>query len=259
MQDLERVPALTKKKRKKRANRFILWLGWFFLIGLCAVLFFRSPLSKIDTIEVMGNDMVSTSQIIQISELSKGNSFFTVHRKKIEAALISLPEIKTAAVESHFPGKVSITIEENKRIAYMIGEEGNITPVLENGIQLENRNWNDRFIDKPLIREWEDKTMLTKLAIELKKVDPSVLSLISEIKPASKEDPLRLVLFMKDGYEVQTSIRNFAKNMNWYPAFVANLMQEGNPKGVIMLFDGKWFIPYENPVGEDEEKVNENS
>ena len=85
------------------------------------------------------------------------------------------------------------------------------------------------------------------------------MNAISEIEPAGNDDPLRLKLYMRDGFEVQTSIRNFAKNMEWYPSFVANLKKEGNHEGIIMLLDGKWFVPYGEPLKKEEGTIHENS
>ena len=104
-------------------------------------------------------------------------------------------------------------------------------------MRLENRLWNDRVIDRPILRNWKDTAQFTQLGEELKKMDSSIRNEISEIEPDVKEtDPQRLILYMKDGYEVHTSLRHFAKNMAWYPPFVANLKQEGSPKRGSLCF-----------------------
>jgi cell division protein FtsQ len=252
MQETERVPALTTKPKKRRVNRFLLFLGWIFFIGLSALLFLRSPLSKIDEINVTGNSTLTTAEVISASGLAKGNSFFTINADQVVQAISSLPEVKNAVLTRKFPGKVNIQIAENRRIAYLVDANNKIIPVLENGIQLENRTWNDRFIDKPIIRNWKDTSLLPKLTEEMTKLSPIVLNTISEIGPAGGDDPLRLVLYMKDGFEVQTSIRHFAQNMEWYPSFVANLKHEGNTEGIIMMLDGKWFVPYKMPTDKGE-------
>ncbi|MEW9667521.1 cell division protein FtsQ/DivIB [Ammoniphilus sp. 3BR4] len=253
MGDMERVPALTKDhKKKNRGTRILRTLGWVILLGLSVLIFFRSPLSKIDSISIRGEDMVEETQIIGLAKIAKGDSFFSIDPKEMESALMALPEIKEVSVQRDFPGKVFIDIKEHRHVAFMLEDDNKIIPVLENGMRLENREWNDRVIDKPILREWKDQALLPKLSEELFKLEPIVLHAISEIQPAMTEDPQRLVLYMKDGYEVHTSVRHFAKNMSWYPSFVANLKQEGKDKGMIMLLDGKWFIPYNNLEGTGE-------
>ncbi len=250
MGDFERVPTLTKEQKKKRkGNRILKGLGWVFLVGLCILIFFRSPLSKVDEVKVTGNGMIETDHVIGLSKVAKGDSFFSVRPSEIEEELKKLPEVKEVRVTREFPGKVLIELFEYRHVAFYMESHTKIIPVLENGTRLENRVWDDRVIDKPILREWKDHALLTKLCEELMKVEPLVLHAISEIEPAPVEDPQRLILYMKDGYEVHTSIRHFAKNMSWYPSFVANLKQEGKDKGMIMLLDGKWFIPYENVDG----------
>ncbi|WP_164984853.1 cell division protein FtsQ/DivIB [Ammoniphilus sp. CFH 90114] len=247
MGNMERVPALTKEhKTKKRGRSIIKTLGWFFLFGLCVLIFLRSPLSKIDIITIRGNEMIQESEISEKSGIKKGDSYFSIDAEEIKLVLETIPEIREAEVTREFPGHVFIDIKEHRHVAFMMEHNNKIVPVLENGIRLENRLWNDRVIDKPILREWEDDALLPKLCEELMKLEPLVLHAISEIEPARLEDPQRLVLYMKDGYEVHTSVRHFAKNMSWYPSFVANLKQEGKEKGMIMLLDGKWFIPYDN-------------
>lgn len=255
MDEMERVPTLTKepKRKRRKTNRIILTLGWIFFLGLCTMMFLRSPLSKVDQIEVTGVKLLEPSQIVQISKLQKGDSFFTVRPSDIEQAIIALPEVKEAEVTRHFPGNVSIEVTEYEHVSFMMGNDKKIIPILENGTRLENRLWNDRVIDRPILRNWKDPLQLPKLGEELKKLDKGLLNQISEIEPdLEADDPQRLILYMKDGYEVHTSIRHFAKNMAWYPSFVANLKQEGNQKGIIMLLDGKWFIPYVQPANEEE-------
>jgi cell division protein FtsQ len=258
MPNIKRIPALTKKTQKKRkVNRFFLALGLLFFLGICLVLFLRSPLSKVDTIEVTGNELLNRDQVIQFSNVTIGQSFFTVNTDQIKNTLEALAEVKSAVIERHFPGKIILSIKENNRVAFLMGNNDKIIPVLENGRPLENRPWNDRLIDKPLIRHWTNSSLLPKLCEELIQLEPAIVNSISEIEPDGQGDPMNLKLFMKDGYEVHTSIRHFSQNMSWYPSFVNSLKQEGKPRGIIMLFDGKWFVPYN--VKKEEGTAGENS
>ena len=170
MQETGRVPALSNDRRRKRVNRFLLMVGWIFFLGLFLLLFMRSPLSKIDTINVTGNEILDPSTLVQLSAINKGDSFFTLHTSMIEGSIQALPEVKGVRIIRDFPGKVTIEIEEYKRVAYKISDNDQIIPILETGRLLENRPWNDRFIDRPLLRHWQDHELLAKLSAELLKL-----------------------------------------------------------------------------------------
>jgi len=251
MQDMERMPTLTKetqKKKKKKTSRILIGLGWLFFLSLSMMMFLQSSLSKIDQVIVDGVQILDSNEIIQLSQIQKGQSFFTVQPSKIENSIKNLPEVKAVDVTRSFPGKVTITVNEYKHVAFHWVDQKTLIPILETGTRLENRPWNDRVIDRPILRNWKDTTKFQQLGEELNKLDSSIRNEISEIEPDDQEkDPQRLILYMKDGYEVHTSLRHFAKNMSWYPPFITNLKQEGSPKGIIMLLDGKWFVPYTDP------------
>ncbi|RKD24103.1 hypothetical protein BEP19_06755 [Ammoniphilus oxalaticus] len=246
MQDMERMPTLKKEhKKKKKTNRILLIFGWIFFLSLSAIVFFQSPLSKVDEVTVDGANLLNQSEIIQLSQIQPGQSFFTVKASAIKRAIKALPEVKEVNVSRSFPGKVIIAISEFEYVAFQWGEQNELIPVLENGTRLENRVWNDRVIDRPILRSWPDTSQFKHLGEELKKLEPSIRNEISEMEPDQVEkDPQRVILYMKDGFEVHTSLRHFAKNMAWYPPFIANLKQEGSPQGIIKMLDGKWFVPY---------------
>ncbi|WP_052363785.1 hypothetical protein [Geomicrobium sp. JCM 19037] len=59
----DRIPAL-KEQRKKRANRrLILYVSIFFIL-IAAVVYFQSPLSHIQTIQVEGQEIGEEQEIL---------------------------------------------------------------------------------------------------------------------------------------------------------------------------------------------------
>src|SRR5690606_8369247 len=118
----------------------------------------------------------------------------------------------------------------------------------ESGHILMNRPWKEQ-VNHPILSDWPTKDGLDELTNELGKLSLAVRNRMSEIKLTPiVSDPYRLVVYMMDGYEVRTSIRNFAENMAWYPHYVQLAQEEGELEGIFYLLDGKWYI---NPNQQD--------
>ena len=76
MQDMERMPTLTKEtKKKKKTNRILFVLGWIFFLSLSTMMFLQSSLSKIDQVIVEGVHILEANQMIQLSQIQKVNLF----------------------------------------------------------------------------------------------------------------------------------------------------------------------------------------
>ena len=67
---------------------------------------------------------------------------------------------------------------------------------------------------------------MKELIAELEKLTPAILKSISEIRysPTNANED-HLTLYMNEGYEVSTTIQNFAKRMEAYPLILKQLSQ----------------------------------
>lgn len=250
----DRIPKLKQQRRKKANRRLIIFLLLFFLLIL-GILYFQSPLSHVGSIEVKGNLIHSTDEIIEQSGLSKDTNIWKIDKDGIVDKVTKLPEIKSAKVTTIFPNKVEITVEEWKRIAYML-KETTFLPILENGQILQQESFEIP-IDSPILFYFEEGEILQELINGLNKIPTEVLNSISEIHSTPKEkDIYHITMFMNDGFEVSASIRNFAEKMSLYPSFVSQL--DPNRKGVIDLEVGSFFRAYDAEFiegeGENEEE-----
>ena len=134
---------------------------------------------------------------------------------------------------------------EHSHVSFWL-KDSQLFPVLSTGQVLYNRPWSEGRIDKPILSHWRSKEGIIELSSELNKLNESVLSLISEITiTPTIVDPYRLTLFMIDGFEVRTSIRNFAQNISLYPHYVEQAKADGKTEMILNLFDAKWS---EEPV-----------
>lgn len=104
----ERVPKLKQRRRQKVNRRLTAYIAFFFMLILC-IIYFQSPLSNVQHIEVKGNQHVVASQIIQLSGLTNRTSFWKIKSDQVERAIESHPEIKQAKLKNGFQTPLSCT------------------------------------------------------------------------------------------------------------------------------------------------------
>lgn len=246
----DRIPKLRIQRKQRSNRRLIFYLSFFFLL-LLTVIYFQSPLSDVKEIQIEGNRYVSDEKIINVSGLNERTSFFGVNKQLIEVELTSLSEINKVNIERIFPNTVKITIKEYSRVAYLV-VDGNNYPILESGQILDEEGSIKRFpTDAPLLIGWSSDEELAEMAAELSNLPESIIHRISEIyfTPVD-EDPLRITLYMNDGFEVSSTIRHFSQKIAAYPAIVDEL--DPNIKGIIHMKMNPYFEQFDN---EEEQEI----
>ncbi|WP_102347024.1 cell division protein FtsQ/DivIB [Bacillus sp. Marseille-P3661] len=245
----DRIPKLKQERKQKANRRFILYSSLFFILILF-VLYFQSPLSKIQHIDISGNIHVSDETIINLSEIKIGTSFWKINTESIFKKIAVHDEISKVEVLREFPSSIKIQVKEHSRVAYLI-EGTSYYPIIETGKILDKGELEDIPADAPLLMNWTQSEELQEMAAQLRLVPESILNRISEIhlKP-EKFDPLHIVLFMNDGQEVSATIRDFSEKIKNYPSIVEQLSDD--QFGVIHLEVGSYFKAYENEIGDEE-------
>ncbi len=246
----ERIPKL-KEQRKQRANRRLIFFMSFFFLLILIVIYFQSSLSHTKTIEVIGNKLVEQERILENSQLSIGTSIWTVNIEQVKSNIELLDEVEYVLVTRKLPTTIIINVKEHKRVAYLY-EDGKYYPILENGRYLEELPRHFFPADAPILKGWEQGSAVVELAAELNKVPESITNRISEIyHNPSLSDSMRIVLYMNDGFEVHSTIRQFSERILPYPAIVKELDPE--IKGIIHMRMTPYFEQYEI----EEESENE--
>ncbi|TRY23801.1 FtsQ-type POTRA domain-containing protein [Brevibacillus sp. LEMMJ03] len=242
----ERIPHVKEQRPRRRGNRKLVFLlGLFFLIVLIIV-FIRSPYSKVQQIQVYGNDIYPAEQIVKNSGLVIGMQFLNVWESDVRTSLKPLEGIKEVSVERSFPGVIRLHVQEYRRVAFWNGQDGSRYPLLENGRVLRQVNFAKRVVDRPLISSWSAPELLPQLAKALAKMSPGVLGEISDIAlTPTVYDKQRVTLYMRDGNEVRSVLYKLDTMLNWYPTIAKELPQ--GVKGVLSLFEQPWFVPYGTP------------
>ena len=238
----DRIPKLKQQMRRKANRRLIILLLLFFTL-ISFIIYFQSPLSHINKIDIIGNSAYSKDEIIALTELSEKINIWKVDEKNIKGKIEKLPEVKSAKVQIQLPNTVEISITEYKRIAYIMNGK-NYMPVLENGTVLKNSKTAEIPATAPILIGFSEGKELNGMIKELEKLPDMVFNAISEIHHTPKEtDTYHVTLFMNDGFEVSATVASFSEKMSHYPAIISQL--DPDKKGIIDLEVGSYFKAYE--------------
>lgn len=244
----DRIPKLKEQRKQKANRRFITYISLFFVLVIF-ILYFQSPLSKIQTIHVLGNIHVSDEEIINSSGIEKGTSFWKLDPSAIAKKINEHDEISKVEVTRKLPNQLQIVVREYTRVAYLI-DGTSFYPILETGKILEKEKLENIPADAPLLINWTQSEELQEMAAQLRRVPDSILNRISEIHLTPEDgDPLHITLFMNDGQEVSATIRGFSEKIKNYPMIKEQLTEE--QFGVIHLEVGTYFKAYKNKEDEN--------
>lgn len=261
----DRIPTLREKRRKRTNFKFIVLTTMFVLI-LILLLYFQSPYSDIQKIEVSGNVIADEMYYQDQSSLKLNSSIWGFRKNEVESALMKNSWVKSVTVERKLLTTVKIRVEEWQKVAY-ISKDNQFYPMLENGVILDQKS-EAVPIDAPIFLSFEDEEMRKRLLKQLGKLDKEVLALISQINATpTSSDPYAITLFMNDGYEVRAEINTLASKLNYYPSIIAQIESvESFEKGIIDIEVGSYYRSYSDEysleigtvgegqeVGQDEE------
>ncbi|WP_209125815.1 cell division protein FtsQ/DivIB [Alkalihalobacillus sp. BA299] len=248
----DRIPKLKEQRRQRANRRLIFFLSFFFLLILL-VIYFQSPLSHIKTIEVHGNYYLPKEAIVKNSKLNSGTSIWKIDKEEVSDNIMNLKEIETADISRRFPNTVEIHVVEYQRIAYMY-QEGKYYPILSTGAFLDELPPHEMPVDAPILKDWEPGSIAQELAAEITKLSDGLFNRISEIYYTPTEaDPLRIIVYMNDGHEVHSTVRNFSEKIAPYPSIVKEI--DPSKTGVIHMRMTPYFEEF--IVEEEEESEGE--
>lgn len=221
-----------------------------------------SPLSKVATIVVKGNEAVYDQQIIEESGIRSRDSVLELMRKKdttAENIVQNLPQVSESSVDISGFNEVIIQVKEYNTVAY-IAKEQSYLRVLENGTVLDEE-YNVSIGNQPVLIKFEEGAALDRMIEELSKVDMPILNLISEIELVTdRENSLFIRVYMNNGNRVLSLIPTFSEKIPYYPQMVKAV---NGKKGVFDMEAGVYFTPFvdeeteESGLNEDEREALE--
>ncbi|AJD90915.1 hypothetical protein JMA_15980 [Jeotgalibacillus malaysiensis] len=253
----DRVPQL-RQRRRKRANRRLVGVVLLFVFLIIIVLYFQSPYSKVQNIQITGNSGISEEQAIKLSGISAGDSYWTLNTDEAENRLKDNQMIKNAEVKRDLPLNVEVIIEEFDKVA-LSRENQQFRAVYENGYIGDPLSVQDINFSAPVLNGFQQGKVINNLASALSDLPGNVLNSISEVHYTPSEvDSNKIILYMNDGFEVHAVIPTLAEKMTHYPSIVSQLDPE--VKGIIDLEVGSYFRAYdagEAAAGDTEEALEE--
>jgi cell division protein FtsQ len=251
----ERIPRLPQPRVKKNRGKKVIFLLLVFFVVVFIVLFFRSPISKIDSIDIIGYQYVELEQIGQALNVKVGDSFFSTTRGTLEKRVQKLPNIEQVTIVKSFPGRVRVKIKEFNEVAYLIGQDGKMNIVLANGnIVAQQKGKSLKLM--PVLTGWEQKVdQQKKLSAQLKGIPQTLLADISQIKPdATASYPNRIRLYTRSQFEVITTIDYLKDKLEVMRAIISK-----RDPGEIILLEADSYRSYESAKSTDIQLDNSQS
>lgn len=246
LSSVQTIPPYRKKIVKPKRSRRVLNLILFFFFVLAIIAFFNSSISRITDIQIQGNHFLTEKEIYDQGNLRLNMQYFFLIPSSLEEKLAKLQEIKKVEIQKVFPSKLKISIVEYQPIAFLQQKNNEWLPILENGY-LVPKPMNGQFMNGPLITEWKDQRLLSKLADQLKKIQPVILDQISEIRQNGQvDDPSQLLLIMNEGYKVHVSLEKLANNLNLYPSIIENVKEKTTKLGDIYMLESIRFEEFKD-------------
>jgi len=235
------IPVLKPNKlRKMKTSRKIMFILMLFCLVLLAVLFFRSPISKISEIQFQGNVFATKEQLLQAGEFNVGDQFFGVSAATLEARLLDVKSVQNVTVDKQFPGVIQIQIQEYTTVAYELGQEGSLMAILSNGVMVPVKT-SGIAIEKPILTQW-NPTDPYKLELSqvLGAIPNQLTSDISEIMPSPTVSfPDRIKLYTRSKFEVITAVSLLKDKVEYL-----NQVIETEEPGLITMLEADSYVPF---------------
>lgn len=226
------------------ANRHrVLSLVIPFLVVLLVALYVVSPLSKVENVQIKGNQEVKNSAIQEATGVHKGRYIWGLvdHANKIQTqAQKRNHQIKSVRIRATGPRSVVVTIKENSIIGLVtINDQQHY--LLSNGNQASIHGQASNYVT--YANFGGHAGCLRKTACQIGDLPRSIREGISEVQLApTKSSPERVKLYMNDGNLVIANIPTLSKKMRYYPSIVSTM----NGNGVVNLQVGAYSYPYGN-------------
>ncbi|MDG0843337.1 FtsQ-type POTRA domain-containing protein [Staphylococcus equorum] len=233
-----------RRKRQKQIQYSVFGVLLFIIILILIYMF--TPLSKISSVEIKGNDNVSKGAINKAIDVKDNSRMYTYSTSKAMDKLKDNKLIKSAKITKQMPNTLTVEVTENQIIG-MTKKKDDYVPILENGTELENYDGNATD-DGPILEGFE-KEEKEKIVNELAKMPANVRGMIAEIKYDPQENlQNQIKLFTSDDIQILGNLNTIANKMKYYPQMSQSLERDESGElkksGYIDLSVGASFIPY---------------
>lgn len=233
-----------RRKRQKQIQYSVFGVLLFIIILILIYMF--TPLSKISSVEISGNNNTSKNTINKAINVKDNSRMYTYSTTNAQNKLEESTLINRAKVKKHFPNKLTVKVSE-KQIVALTKKKDKYVPVLEDGTELEDYDGNAT--DNGPILEGFEKDKKEKIIQALSEMPAKVRGMIAEIKFDPQENAQNQIkLFTTDDIQILGNLNTIGKKMKYYPQMSQSLERDESGElkkaGYIDLSVGASFIPY---------------
>ena len=216
-----------KKKKNRIVQRRVVIYGSIVTVLLLIVVYIASPISRVKTILIKGNRMLSNQEVLVYGNIKVNDLLIFVFTRSIEKNLEKNPFILEANVQKTFDRGIEITIVEKKIFTYRLDGEPMI--YFFDGSQWELTEKELSYLTAvPYLNGFHDADLLEKVRVAFLDVDENIFRMISEIHEyATSYDAHMLRIVMQDGNQIFTSLLSL-KSINYYLEILNNLKVENS-------------------------------
>ena len=209
-------------------------------LALLAVLYFRSPISRVSDIQFQGNVFTTSEQLLQAGDLKVGDQFFGVSASTLEKKIKAMNSIQNITVDKQFPGVIQIQIQEYPTVAYELGEDGSLKAILSSGAKV-SVNSSGVAVEKPILTQWDSEDPFKlELSQVLGAIPNQLTSDISEIMPSPTVSfPDRIKLYTRSKFEVITAVSLLKDKVEYL-----NQVIETEEPGLITMLEADSYVPF---------------
>ncbi|EOL48936.1 hypothetical protein RV11_GL000891 [Enterococcus phoeniculicola] len=253
----DRLPQLKKQRNTVLYRRLTLIIS-ILIIPLLFFLYYVSPLSKLNRVEIVGNEQVKADKILKDSQFVSGDSLWSQYWDR-ETAVKNIeklsPRIKSTKITLNGINSFKIQVSEYKEVALLAQKKG-YYPIMENGVVIKEKI--DKNTDNmPVLENFSDEKKIKNLLEQYNEIPKEIQKGISQIKytPRKNNDEF-LTIYMNDGNQILVNISNLSQQIAYYPQIV----KEMSGKGIVDMEVGIFSEEYKNESSdENNSQTNETS
>ncbi|WP_164931507.1 cell division protein FtsQ/DivIB [Longirhabdus pacifica] len=278
MHNNRKIPVIKEQTKQSKTNRKLILLLFVFFFILLIVLFFQSSLAKITNIQIDGVQITPSVDIEEKIPFYEGDSYFFLDEAQVIYELKQLRTVEGVSIKKKFPGKIMITLEESKPVAYQYNALGELQMILSNGqafdpseldrmlnvpilsgwnVENLSEDFTEQTLDTyskftpilhlPVVQQWELNKRKSELCNVLNEIPEYHLNDISEIVPlhGSSIYPDKIKLYTRSNFEVITTTQFLQDGIDTLFDKVSYLINEKNIlTGQIILLEAQTHRPF---------------
>lgn len=185
---------MKKKRRKLRINRVIILLLFVFMICFGVILFIRSDFFSLKNIKVFNNNILTKTEIKNLSNINTGKNLFSYDTEKIKTNINKSKYIEDVKVKRRIPNSIIIDVKE-KSISCALKDKGDNYYYIDKNLCYMDKVEREKIKSNCIIVEVDFSIKENQIKFENKKDKEKLISLIKYIKKDGLENKISSISF----------------------------------------------------------------